>query len=153
MNKQLIRKLSRNLRIYKSLDTYFKESNTIQKKLFSEVDVSQYKNIFIYLSSFEKREVDTWNIIPKLVSNNIFVPKIVNNEIKIAKYDKNFNINKFGIMECQDVVEGKIDLAIIPLLSFNKNLYRVGYGGGTFFRVEDLKDAKQAADILHVFKS
>ena len=34
--------------------------------------------------------------------------KIVNNEIKTAKYDKNFSINKFGILECNNVIKVKI---------------------------------------------
>ena len=59
--------------------------------------------------------------------NNIFVPKIVNNEIRTAKYNKKFSINKFRILECDNIVEVKIDLAIIPMLSFNENLYRIGF--------------------------
>ena len=124
--------MPKNLRIHKSLDTHFNESNNILKKLFIAVDFSKYKNVFIYLSSLEKGEVDTWNIISRLNSNNIFVPKIVNNEIKTAKYDKIFSINKFGILECNNIVKVKVDLVIIPMLSFNENLYRVGYGGGYY---------------------
>ena len=132
MNKQLIRQICKKNRINKSLNTHFYESKNIHKKLFSKINFLKYKNVLIYLSCLKKGEIDTWNIISKLTSNNIFVPKIVNNEIKIVKYDNKFSINRYGILECNDIVEIKIDLVIIPMLSFNKNLYRIGYGGGYY---------------------
>jgi 5,10-methenyltetrahydrofolate synthetase len=116
----------------KSLNTYINENKKIQEKLFSEINFSNYNNIFIYLSSLEKGEVDTWNIIMNLSSNHIFVPKIVNNEIKVTKYDKNYSKNQFGIFECNHIIDINIDIAIIPMLSFNKDLHRIGYGGGYY---------------------
>jgi 5-formyltetrahydrofolate cyclo-ligase len=140
MNKRLIRKICKEIRIKKSLNVRLSESRSIQKSLFSEIDFSEYKNVFIYLSALEKGEVDTWNIIPELSSNNIYVPKMVNDEMKTAEYSERFSMNKFGILECDNVVEVKIDLAIIPILSFNKDLYRIGYGGGYYDKF--LKDNK-----------
>ena len=132
MDKQSIRIICKKNRNHKSLITHFNESQKIQQNLFFNIDFSKYKNVFIYLSSLKMGEIDTWNIIPKLVSNNIFIPKIINNEIKIAEYNKKFSINNFGILECDNIVKVKIDIAIIPILSFNKNLYRIGYGGGYY---------------------
>ena len=136
MDKQSIRSICKKNRNHKSLIAHFNDSSKIQTNLFFNIDFSKYKNVFIYLSSLKMGEIDTWDIISKLKSNNIFIPKIINNEIKIAKYDSNkfSKSNHFGIFECNEIVKVKIDIAIIPMLSFNKNLYRIGYGGGYYDR-------------------
>ncbi len=136
MDKQSIRSICKKNRNYKSLITHFNDSKKIQTNLFFNIDFSKYKNVFIYLSSLKMGEIDTWDIISKLESNNIFIPKIINNEMKIAKYDSNkfSKSNHFDIFECDEIIKVKIDIAIIPMLSFNKNLYRIGYGRGYYDR-------------------
>ena len=91
MKKKVIRHICKHIRMTKSLNTYLSENKKIRDTLFSEINFSNYNNIFIYLSSLDKGEVDTWDIIMNLDSKHIFVPKIVNNELKITKYDKNYS--------------------------------------------------------------
>ena len=79
MDKQSIRSICKKNRNHKSLITHFNDSKKIQTNLFFNIDFSKYKNVFIYLSSLKMGEIDTWDIISKLESNNIFIPKIINN--------------------------------------------------------------------------
>jgi 5-formyltetrahydrofolate cyclo-ligase len=51
--------------------------------------------------------------------------------------DTEFVENKYGIaepMEGEEVVPDEIDLVFVPLLAFDKNGYRVGYGKGYYDR-------------------
>ena len=48
MNKRRIRKVCKEVRRKKSLNIHLNESKMIQKRLFSEVDFSKYKNLLIF---------------------------------------------------------------------------------------------------------
>lgn len=103
-------------------------------------DSSKKINVFIYLSSFEKGEVDTWELINKFLQKSdiysVYVPKINDNFISPVKYSNHFTKNKFGILECVGEPDSTIipDIIITPLLAFNINGHRIGYGGGYYDR-------------------
>ncbi|MCL2847179.1 MAG: 5-formyltetrahydrofolate cyclo-ligase [Firmicutes bacterium] len=87
--------------------------------LLKEFDVD--KTIFIY-QSFDS-EVETRRIINEL--------KKLNYKILIPKVDNNF------IMSAVDLVTGEIfiktpSITITPLLGFNKDLHRIGFGKGCY---------------------
>lgn len=131
-----------------------------------------YKNndeikLFIYLSMFDKGEVDTWSIIDTLQEKTllrdidpnitIYVPKIINNEIIPIKYVNSFTRNKYGIMECENKNENKSEtdiipnIIIVPLLAFNIKGDRVGYGGGYYDKyLTKMKNSLQGINCVKV---
>lgn len=119
--------------------------------------------LFIYLSMFDKGEVDTWSIIDKLQKKSllqdinpnitIYVPKIINNEIIPIKYVNSFTRNKYGIMECENKSETEIipNIIIVPLLAFNIQGDRVGYGGGYYDKyLTKMKNSLQGINCVKV---
>ena len=66
-----------------------------------------------------------------------FYPKIVNSELSFHSDKKGFKPNRYGIeepTEKQSILLHKIDIFLVPLISFNKNLHRIGFGGGYYDR-------------------
>ena len=84
-------------------------------------------------------EIDCIQILKKLEKKNyiISLPKIKkNSQMDFIQWSSNdpLVINKFGIPEPSN---GKIkfpDILLVPLLSFDAKLNRVGYGGGFYDR-------------------
>tara|TARA_B100000989_G_scaffold44743_1_gene28544 strand:- start:7 stop:552 length:546 start_codon:yes stop_codon:yes gene_type:complete len=94
-------------------------------------------------------EIDCIQILKKLEKKSyiICLPKIKNNfqmDFIQWSFKEPLVINKFGIPEPST---GKVkfpDIILIPLLSFDKNLNRVGYGGGYYDRyIQRVKKRKK----------
>ena len=75
----------------------------------------------------------------------LYFPKIIKKgqmEFYPVSSDEDFSKGAYGILEPQSVekvAKDKIDIFIVPLLAFNAQGYRIGYGGGYYDRY--LKDA------------
>ncbi len=66
-----------------------------------------------------------------------FYPKITDSELSFHSGKKGFKPNRYGIeepIEKQSISLNKIDIFLVPLISFNKNLHRIGFGGGYYDR-------------------
>lgn len=133
LNKKELRKTIKEIKLddkYKTLS-----SSIIQDKL---IDTSEYKNassIFVYLSTDE--EVSTNKIIKQalLDKKKVFVPVCDKDDMKVILVDENtkFVKNSYGISEPSSGEEGNdIDLAIIPCISANRYLQRLGHGKGYY---------------------
>jgi len=94
-------------------------------------------------------ELDCIQILEKFEKKNyiISLPKIRNNfQMDFIQWSHNepLIINKYGIPEPST---GKVkfpDILLIPLLSFDKNLNRLGYGGGFYDRyIKKIKRKKK----------
>lgn len=133
----------RNLLSYDEVQVY---SNLIEKNLYNLELFKNANNIFIFVSY--KNEVNTHNIIKNALklNKNIYVP-VVDPKSKTMKASRlrdfsNLKENYMKILEpsseYQDFIDPDIiDLAIVPGLLFDKDGYRIGYGGGfydKFFR-------------------
>lgn len=120
------------------------KSKEIKEKLFSLKEILDAKNIFIYINFGS--EVITKEIINKLftLGKRVLVPitllkekKLLISEIK--NLDQELEVNTFGILEPKDkyrkiVSPEEINLIIIPGIVFDKEGYRIGYGGGFYDR-------------------
>ncbi len=133
MNKKILRNKLKKKREKQTFSSKLGAERLIVDALFTFDKVKQAKNVFVYLS-FNK-EVGTEEIIGKFMQmgKNVYVPKIYNGEMKAILFKAPFIKNGFGIDEPENDIEGQeIDLTITPLLGFDKNLNRIGYGKGFY---------------------
>jgi 5-formyltetrahydrofolate cyclo-ligase len=122
------------------------KSQQIKDLFFSNFDLSKVKNLHIFLPILKHNEIDTLLIIKYLQLNfptiNIVIPKTIPENSILEHYlfnEKKLIKNPWGILEPSGESEEKIlpkqiDLVIIPLLIFDKNGNRVGYGKGFYDR-------------------
>ena len=110
-------------------------------KQLDKLNIWKLKHYHIFISILKYNELDTSSIINKLKSEQkiIIVPKISNNElVHIAINDETeFGLNDYGIKEPNDgnhfIIEN-LDIIFIPLLAFDIEGHRVGYGKGYYDR-------------------
>lgn len=111
-------------------------------KLVLQLPVWKLEYYHIFLPIEKKNEVDTKSIIEVLMGLNkkIVVPKIKdgeNLEHFLFDMDTPLKVNRLGIPEPQygtSVPVQQIDLVFVPLLTFDKQGHRVGYGKGYYDR-------------------
>ena len=115
-------------------------SQSVCKQL-DKLNIWKLKHYHIFISISKYNELDTSSIINKLKSEkkNIIVPKILNNElVHIAINDQTeFSINEYGIKEPNNgnsFIIDNLDLIFIPLLAYDLEGHRVGYGKGYYDR-------------------
>lgn len=108
----------------------------IKNKLLSSNYYKNAKSIFIYYSMDD--EIDTKEIIKKafLDKKEVYIPKITGKHqmkaVLLRSFDDLVN-GKYNIKTSKlEKSSEKIDLTIVPGLSFDENKYRLGYGGGFY---------------------
>ena len=137
--KKLVRKLCLKARIQLPEIEVNAKSRLICLSLFSNFFLLD-KNVGIYMPI--KNEVN-----PLFLKHyNIFdlsLPIILDNQIKFKKwtFGQILEVGKFGVLRPNynafDVVP---DVVLVPIVAFDENLNRIGYGGGFYDRF--LKDFK-----------
>jgi 5-formyltetrahydrofolate cyclo-ligase len=76
-------------------------------------------------------ELDIFPIYQRL--NEVCLSVIVGDKLEFRKWEGELVKNKFGIPEPKGELQ-KPDIIIVPCLAFNKEKYRLGYGGGFYDR-------------------
>ena len=118
---------------------------------FFKINIRNAKNIGGYYPS--NYEIDDLEILDLLEKKhfNISLPIInKNNQMNFFKWSKNdpLKINKFGIPE---PVSSRIfypDILLVPLVGYDDNLNRLGYGGGFYDRyIEKIEKIKNVIKI------
>ena len=142
MNKNDIRKIALEQRLNFSLREINNSSRVIKSKLFNQFDFNNINLVHIFLPIIEKGEINTWLIVAEIFKSynhvKILIPKIYKDKLKHYLYNSNTSLkrNHFGVYEPTTKVEftniSEIDIIIIPLLAFDKNGNRVGYGKGYY---------------------
>jgi 5-formyltetrahydrofolate cyclo-ligase len=145
MNKSTLRKYYLTKRKALSAEEITQKSQQICDIFFQEIDLKSVHYLHIFLPIKKQNEIDTFLIIKRLeeeypsvkivVSRSIFdsfeMQHFILNEVRLTE-------NKWGILEPsgegEEVKSEKIDLIIIPLLIFDKQGNRVGYGKGFYDR-------------------
>ena len=135
MNKSQIRKKILKIR-KKNFNKNFK-INSNKSISFLKTNISDFKNIGGYYPS--NYEIDDLEILELLKKKkfNVSLPIIKkDNQMNFFKWSNNepLKINKFGIPE---PVSSRIfypDILLIPLVAFDSNLNRLGYGEGFYDR-------------------
>ena len=149
MNKSQIRK--KILKIRKNNFNKNLKINSRKFISFLKKNLPNLKNIGGYYPS--NYEIDDLNILNFLEKKNFKVSLPViekENQMNFYKWSKRdpLKINKFGIPE---PVSTKIiypDILLVPLVAYDTNLNRLGYGGGFYDRyIEKIEKIKKVTKI------
>ena len=134
--KEWMKKLDKNY-IEKADQLIFKQIKELKE--FREA-----KTIFCYASM--KNEVDTWQLITLALKQgkNVGVPLCIGKgimEVRQVHALEDFEEGAYGIMEpsrnCPVLSKEKIDMAVIPCVSADKEGRRLGHGAGFYDRFLD----------------
>ena len=130
-----------------------KNFNINSHKIFNFLKTQNYnfKNLGgYYPTNYEIDDLNTLEFFEKK-NYNILLPTIKkNNQMEFFKWTKNdpLKINKYGIPE---PVSSKLyypDILLVPLVGYDNNLNRLGYGGGFYDRyIEKIEKIKQIVKI------
>lgn len=131
----------------KSLATAFleKQSQLIAETFFEQFDLSQINYLHVFLPILKQNEIDTWLIIHRIWRYYPHITLVTaKSDIEsyrmfnyVLKQDTLIVENTWGIpeplnaMPCQDQW---INMVLIPLLCFDRQGFRVGYGKGFYDR-------------------
>ncbi len=147
MTKKELRKLFKERRVALSPTETAAQSQAIARLFFASFPVAGFQAIHFYLPIRRQNEVDTFPIIDtlqqKFPRTSIIVPRSLPETGEMEHYlwtpDIELFTNQWDILEPNPDTSplfplSKIDLVIIPLLAFDHQGNRVGYGKGFYDR-------------------
>ena len=143
MLKAEIRKQALKNRLSINNEDYARLNNGLLHQ-FAALDFTAVKTLHIFLPILEKKEPDTFLLIEWLAKNHpdikIIVPK-ADFETALMTHHEYLGLddlkqNLYNILEPQkgNIHNGEVDMVLVPLLAFDKQGYRVGYGKGFYDR-------------------
>lgn len=143
MDKKIFRKEYIEKRNSISYDEIICCSNIIMKKIFESEFYKIADNVFVYVNI--KNEIITTDFINKSLESGkkVAVPVMKKEKGKMDFIEINDLNNlipkKYGILEPEFnknkiIKSNEKTLVIVPLLAFNAEKYRIGYGGGFYDR-------------------
>ena len=136
LDKQSIRKTMKQKRLFLDKETFFHNSQKILEKVIHHPQYIKAHVIGVYVSM--NNEVDTLHLIEHMLKEHIVVTPKVNgddmNFYRIHSFD-DLKEGYFHVLEptTDEVFCYKdIDLMVVPMLAFDQNNHRVGYGKGYY---------------------
>ena len=121
-------------------------------KLIKSRFKKKIKRIALYFPSNFELNVLKFLEFNNISSQDILLPVIdKNNRMNFFSWKKNdvLFVNEFGILEPNKTIVKIPDIILVPILAFDKNKYRLGYGKGFYDRYLN-KYLKQHKKILTV---
>lgn len=138
LDKKQLRCDIKNKRLALSESTFQAMSLSCFNNLIDLLSTKTFQKVGIYIDV--RNEVSTRRIIEYLWQNNkeVYVPKCYEEGkmdfYKIDSWD-DVSKGKYGILEPNtNIKNNHLDIMITPLVSFNKEGYRLGAGGGYYDR-------------------
>jgi 5-formyltetrahydrofolate cyclo-ligase len=138
--KNELRQQYRKKRSLISPKSSFGYSKAIITRIKSESHI-EGTTIMLYMSNKTQHELPTTFWFDLLIEYNICVPKITgsSNKMEAVLWDNKMTMitNAWGIQEPEDttvVIPKNINTIVVPLLCFDLNGHRVGYGKGFYDR-------------------
>lgn len=119
----------------------------IQEKLLTYINRHQIKSVALYYPT--EGEVDTLPIIEELLKNNITVglPQVISKELMVFRQINNLEFEfeyfkniKQPTISNPEMMVNQIKLLVMPLLAYDYELWRLGYGMGYYDRFLKLHD-------------
>jgi 5-formyltetrahydrofolate cyclo-ligase len=148
MTKAELRKTYLAKRLALSESDYKKLNQKLCENFFTSINLSEIKVIHTFLPIEKTKEPDTWLIIQKIAKEfpgiSISIPKINNQTSNLDNFyyegAKQLELNTWGIPEPKEGIPtpiDKIDAVLVPLLAFDMQGHRVGYGRGFYDKFLD----------------
>lgn len=143
MKKDELRKIYLSRRKELSPAEHRQLSQQLCDQFFSTVDLTRVNVLHCYLPIESKREPDTWLIINKIKKEfpgiRISIPKVKGDKMENIYFEEFQQLKKvrWDILEPKQgslTASEKVDLVIVPLLAFDQQGHRVGYGKGFYDR-------------------
>jgi 5-formyltetrahydrofolate cyclo-ligase len=145
MNKAQLRKQFLSKRKNLSPNDLAKKSLAIKQLFFQYFNLHGIKKLHIFLPIVKQNEINTWLIIDEIKQNHPHITLIISkshfktNSMESYVLDNHTIImeTKRGIPEPVNAIkcpDNTIDMILIPLLCFDKQGFRVGYGKGFYDR-------------------
>jgi 5-formyltetrahydrofolate cyclo-ligase len=139
MKKQELRKKYKQLRNELTAHQISEWSLDISDSLINSFNFTD-KLVHIFLPIFDKKEINTWLTVDRLMSIGKVVVSRSNFDALTMEHillenDVPIESSSWGIPEPiggELVNASKLDYIIVPLLAFDKRGYRVGYGKGFY---------------------
>ena len=141
MLKSELRNKYLNLRKSLSGEDVKEISSRICDDFFKTIDISNTKLLHVFLPIQKFNEVDTWLIIKKLWKDFPHIKTVTSivdgDNLKHVLFDQDtiYEYDNWGIpipMGAHEIDLKELEVAIIPLLAYDKNNQRVGYGKGYY---------------------
>ena len=149
MKKSLIRK-----KLLKTREKNYLNNDQINiSPIIKILKKRKFKNKILGVYYPYNYEIDIMPLVEKFQKLNYFItlPKIgMNSEMNFYQWSTKdpLSINKFGIPEPISNKTKFPDILLVPLLAFDKNFNRIGYGGGFYDRyINRLKKIKKIITI------
>lgn len=138
MDKKTLRKHYSDLRAKLNAQEMDSMSLAIANRLLElPIWKAQYYHLFLPIE--QKNEINTEYLLSIIQGKDkeVVVPKVIGVELKhfLLLDSTSLVINKWGIPEPVDGIEidpKKIDVVFVPLLAFDKQGHRIGYGKGMY---------------------
>ena len=139
----------------------------LRKKKYYEIDSKFFSPVInLIKSNFKKRDLQLSLYFPssfeinvlKILEHNYMINKDIlfpviekNNQMNFFSWKKNkvLLVNKFGMLEPVKTKAKIPNFMIVPILAFDKNKYRLGYGKGFYDRYLN-KYLKKFSNIMTV---
>ena len=138
MDKQEIRKVMKKKRSLISQETFLLHSQQILHQVLQHCQYLKANTVGVYVSL--PGEVDTIALITEMLkTHHVCVPKVIGDDM-VFYYIHSLNDLQEGYFHVLEPTTNEIadpqdiDLMIVPMLAFDQNLYRVGYGKGFYDR-------------------
>lgn len=141
MSKEQIRKEYLTKR--KSLSSQFVKLESLKiSDIVSQNFTLESKTVHCFIPIEKNNEIDTWLLIDRIMEKGrVVVPKTNFEDKSMTHFyfekDTELVLNSHGILEPNEAKQAEIeeiDIVLLPLLAFDKNGFRVGYGGGFYDR-------------------
>ncbi|MFN2262291.1 MAG: 5-formyltetrahydrofolate cyclo-ligase [Psychroflexus sp.] len=154
MTKSELRQKYKKLRAELTEDQIDDESLKIANQCL-ELDIWNLAYFHLFLSIKRQKEINTEYILQIIYGKdgNVVIPKMNPSDQSLSHYlltdSTQLKINKWDIPEPQNGIQvfpSQLDVVFIPLLAFDQNGNRIGYGKG--FYDAFLKDCK--ADVVKI---
>lgn len=143
MTKEELRKIYLQKRLSLSKAEYTQLSFQLYQNFFASIDLSSIKILHTFLPLEKNREPDTWLIINRIrrefLHIRISIPRVNDQKEQLESIFfedlHQLQKNKWGIPEPKQGLPTdpeKIDMVLVPMLIFDKQGNRIGYGKGFY---------------------